>query len=155
VSQSLPQDEVIATLQEPSDCRQLPVILERLAEQEAKLTERFYEVFFELRPDSLPLFGVHSISEREEMIRETLRSLYAWAEGEPWLGDNLDALGRSHWEYGVTADMYPSFVDAMLECVRELLGDFLDAEKTHDLQVALEAVCTRMRLAGDDAESSA
>lgn len=49
----------------------------------------------------------------------------------------------------------PSFVDAMLECVGELLGTFLDAEKTHDLRVALEAVCTRMRLAGDNAESSA
>ena len=50
---------------------QLPSVLEKIAEQEEPFTERFYEIFFELRPDSLPLFGVHSISEREEMMRET------------------------------------------------------------------------------------
>jgi len=155
VSQGFPESEATATEFETDDCGLLPIVLEKLAEQEARLAERFYEVFFALRPDSVPLFGVHSISEREEMIAETLRSLYAWAEGEPWLGDNLDALGRSHFEYGVTGDMYPSFVDAMLECVRELLGTFLDAEKTHDLRIALEAVCKRMRLAGDEAERSA
>ena len=88
---------------------QLPSVLEKIAEQEEPFTERFYEIFFELRPDSLPLFGVHSISEREEMMRETLRSLYAWSEAETWLGDYLDALGRSHAKYGVTSDMYDSY----------------------------------------------
>ena len=134
---------------------QLPSILEQIAEQEARLAERFYEIFFERRPDALPLFGVHAISEREEMIRETLRSLFAWGEGETWLDSNLDALGRSHWEYGVTSDMYESFIEAMLSCCQELLGDSLDQERTQEFRVALTAVCTRMQSAGEAAESAA
>jgi hemoglobin-like flavoprotein len=129
---------------------EMPLILERIAEHETQFTERFYEIFFERRPDTLPLFGLHAISEREEMMSETLRSLFAWTEAESWLAGNLDALGRSHWEYGVTPDMYDSYVDAMLGCVEETLGDFMNAERTHDLRAALQAVCSRMRIAGDE-----
>lgn len=134
--------------------RLLSLVLEKIAELEARFTERFYEIFFDLRPDARPLFGVHALSEREEMMRETLRSLHAWIEGEPWLDSNLEALGRSHWEYGVTTDMYGSFVDAMLDCGNEVLGESLDAEKQQAMRVGLEAVCSPMRLAGDEAERS-
>ncbi len=52
---------------------------------EARLPQRFYEVFFERRPDVLPLFGVHSPAEREDMILETPRSVLAFLERESWL----------------------------------------------------------------------
>jgi hypothetical protein len=130
-------------------------ILADLAEREAKFGERFYEIFFDLRPDARPLFGVHSISEREEMTRETLRSLHAWSEGEPWLRDNLLALGRSHWEYGVTADMYDSFVDAMLACARATLGGSFDATRADALRAALVGVTRPMREGGDAAQAAA
>ena len=126
-------------------------LLDELAEHEKSFTERFYDIFFDRRPDARPLFGVHAIAEREEMMRETFHSLHAWLEQEPWLEGNLTALGRSHWEYGVTADMYDSFVDAMIECGREVLGDFVDDEKARVFRTALEAVAEPMRCAGDRA----
>lgn len=129
------------------------MILERIGEHEERFTLRFYEIFFECRPDALPLFGVYAISEREEMIRETLRSIFAWIEGEAWLDSNLDALGRSHWEYGVTADMYESYVECMLDTVRETLGDFMTECRTHAFRAGLEAICSRMRIAGDAMEN--
>lgn len=96
------------------------------AAHEARITERFYELFFDRRPDTLELFGAHSIGEREEMMRETLHSLHALHEGHVWLKDNLVALGQSHWEYGVTEDMYTSFVECLIDCGREILGDEVD-----------------------------
>ena len=106
---------------DPIDSPALLRALEMFARQEAQITERFYEIFFERRPDTLELFGAHSISEREEMMRETLRSLHAFYEGQDWLEGNLAALGKSHWEYGVTQDMYSSFVDSLLDRLAESL----------------------------------
>jgi hemoglobin-like flavoprotein len=119
-------------------------VLERLAEHEARFTETFYELFFARRPDTLPLFGVHSVAEREEMIHETFRSLYALCEGEEWLDGNLAALGHSHEEYGVTPDMYDSYCDALIDCSHEILGDQLTETESAALRVAIAEVTRRM-----------
>ncbi len=125
--------------------------LDEIAPHEERFTERFYEIFFERRPDTLPLFGTHSIAEREEMMRETLRSLLALYEGESWLEENLAALGRSHWEYGVTTDMYDSLVDTLLDCSREILGDSLDESAESSLRLALSEIARQMSSAGEAA----
>lgn len=139
---------VISTHEDPR--AELSGILEKLAECESAFTERFYEIFFQRRPDTVPLFGVYAISEREEMMRETLRSLHAWLESEAWLEANLIALGRSHAEYGVTSDMYAAYVDAMIECATELIGaEFGEAQRS-SLRTALEAVVEPMRQAGEE-----
>ena len=119
-------------------------LLEKVASKEALFIERFYEIFFQLRPDALPLFGVHSIAEREEMMQETLRSIYSLAQGDSWLKGNLQALGHSHHEYGVTADMYDSYCDTMLECTREVLGDQFSDVEAAVLRHAVEQVATTM-----------
>lgn len=106
-----PRSSRISPALGPTDPPALLRALEGFATHEARITERFYEIFFERRPDTLELFGAHSIAEREEMMHETLHSLYALYERQLWLEDNLVALGKSHWEYGVTEDMYTSFID--------------------------------------------
>ena len=121
-------------------------VLERLStrEHEKALVERFYERFFECNPEVVPLFGPHALAEREEMVRETLNSLVACCEDEPWLEGNLRALGASHAEYGVTSEMYPAFVTAFIETIREILGGQLapDAEKCFGRM--LEEICGLM-----------
>ena len=148
--QPIASAEVIA----PNPAESIPQILAELAEHETRFTERFYEIFFEARPDARPLFGTHALAEQEEMMRETLHSLLAWAESEPWLEGNLSALGKSHWEYGVTADMYASFIESMLECGNEVIGESLDADQRAVLRSALEFVAYQMRDAGDAAEAA-
>ena len=123
--------------------------LELFASHEARITERFYEIFFERRPDTLELFGAHSIAEREEMIRETLHSLHALYEGQVWLDDNLVALGKSHWEYGVTEDMYPSFVDSLIDCGQEILGDEFDNDAVASFRSAVTTIAQQMSGAGE------
>jgi len=122
--------------------------LEAIAAHEAHLTERFYEIFFERRPDTRELFGVHAIAEREEMMHETLGSLQALGNREPWLEGNLVALGESHGEYGVTEDMYTSFVDALIECAREILGGVFDEAAERALRDATEEISSMMSEAG-------
>ena len=129
----------------------LPELLCKLADCEALFTERFYPILFALRPDVRPLFGVHPMAEQEEMMRETLRSLHGWLDGEPWLAGNLEALGRSHWEYGVTDDMYDSFIDAMLACSLETISDAFDDERQTVFRAALHVALEPMRAAGNEA----
>ncbi|MFK7898977.1 MAG: globin domain-containing protein [Myxococcota bacterium] len=126
-----------------------------IAENEARFTERFYELFFELRPDTRPLFGRYSISEQEEMMRETLRSLHALSEGEDWLNENLAALGASHEEYGVTTDMYPSYVEAMIACAEEVLGEAFGEDAMRAIRTALDDVTSTMAQAGSDSAGTA
>jgi hemoglobin-like flavoprotein len=134
---------------EPSDPAALLSALELVGANEARLTQRFYEIFFERRPDVLPLFGAYSLAEREEMIHETLRSILDFLELEPWLDGNLIALGRSHAEYGVENDMYPPFVDAFVECATEVSGGAFDARAERALRSALERITWIMSEAGE------
>ncbi len=132
---------------ESSESLALLEALETLAAREGKITEAIYPLFFDRRPDARPLFGVHALAEREEMIRETLRSLLALAEGESWLAGNLEALGRSHFEYGVTGDMYGDFVDAFVE----VSAPGLDDARREVLRRGLSRIADSMRRAGDAA----
>ena len=130
-----------------SEGLELLEVLATLAAQAGKITEAIYPLFFDRRPDARPLFGVHALAEREEMIRETLRSLLALAEGESWLAGNLEALGRSHFEYGVTGDMYRDFVDAFVEGA----ASGLDESRREALRRGLSRITDSMRRAGDAA----
>lgn len=123
--------------------------LEMLAEREARFTERFYEIFFDRRPDARELFGPYSITEQEEMMRETLHSIHALCEDQAWLADNLAALGRSHAEYGVTSDMYPAFVDAFVECGREVLGGDIGDAGFRSLRRATSEITRQMSEAAE------
>jgi len=143
---SSPSRRVEAGL-EPSTGEKLVEALEALSAHEKKLTEDLYPRFFARRPDAQPLFGVHALAEREEMVRETLRSLYALSEGESWLVTNLEALGRSHAEYGVTSDMYADFVDSFVE----VAPGGLEAAQRDALRLGLERITDVMREAGEAA----
>jgi len=120
-------------------------LLETLGERESKIGEALYPAFFARRPDACPLFGVHALAEREEMVRETFRSLLALAEGQPWLAGNLAALGKSHAEYGVTGDMYPDFVEVLVE----VAAADLERGRQAVLAEALSRITDAMRQAGD------
>lgn len=126
---------------------ELVAVLGALAETEKKLVEQLYPDFFARRPDAQPLFGVHALAEREEMVRETLRSLLALADGEPWLAGNLAALGRSHFEYGVTGDMYGDFVEVFVEVAARVAG--LSPSDAQTLRAGIGEIASAMRRAGD------
>ena len=137
-----------APLELPSDRATLLLdLLDVLSAREAKIAEALYPAFFARRSDARPLFGEHALAEREEMVRETFRSLLALTEGQPWLAANLEALGRSHAEYGVTGDMYPDFVEVFVEVAAADLAP----ERRAVLGDGLSRIADAMRRAGDGA----
>jgi len=126
-----------------------------LADKQAELTEAFYEHFFSTHPAAAPLFGERAASEREEMMSETLNSLLAWHDDEPWLASNLDAMGASHWEYGTTAEMYGAFIVSFLACARALAGEAWSDAAEDALGLALLGITEPMQAAGDRAAARA
>jgi hemoglobin-like flavoprotein len=122
--------------------------LESLSGREAMLVERFYALFFSRHPEVRELFGEHSVSEREEMIRETLASVVAHLEDQPWLEGNLEAMGKSHGEYGVEGPMYEGYVDCMLDSLEEVTGPCWKPGYREAWRGALERLTETMRRAG-------
>ena len=101
--------------------------LDQLSGHEPEFVQQFYALFFERHPEVTKLFGKHSLSEQEEMMQETLVSLVAVVENEPWLQTNLEAMGKSHAEYGVEDHMYDWMLECMLDALERTLGaDYLD-----------------------------
>lgn len=139
---------------EPSDTAELAIeMLYAIAEHEAILAVRFYEIFFAHAPEAVPLFGKYPLAEQEEMIGETLKSILASCENASWLETNLEALGKSHFEYGVTSEMYPVFVASFVETVAEILGPRYDGAARCAFEEALEKICRSMQRAGEAAEA--
>ncbi len=122
--------------------------LERLSGRESELVQQFYALFFERHPEVTKLFGKHSLSEQEEMVRETLVSMVALIENEPWLQTNLEAMGKSHAEYGVEDRMYDWMVECMLDAVERILGAECRDEYHPAWRTALDHLTDVMRAAG-------
>jgi hemoglobin-like flavoprotein len=128
--------------------------LESLSAQEAEIVERFYPLFFTRHPEVCELFGEHGISEREEMIRETLASVVAHVEDEPWLDENLEAMGRSHEEYGVEGPMYEGYVACLLDTLEAVAGADWTPGHREAWGAALERLADTMRRAGSATRAS-
>lgn len=125
----------------------LAAVLERLGDADATdgLCDPLYEAFFERCPEARPLFGVHAVSEREEMLQETMRCLVAFCDDAPWLEGNLRALGASHLEYGVEDAMYPPFADVVVAQLAGRVAPALSREEKEALRGGLEALCAAMQ----------
>lgn len=123
-----------------------------LAGRENEIVEHFYPLFFERHPEVRELFGEHSVNEREEMVRETLVSVLAHADDEPWLDGNLDAMGRSHAEYGVEGPSYPDYVVAMLDTLDHVRPDGWNSQVREVWARALTRITNVMRRAGDEVD---
>jgi hemoglobin-like flavoprotein len=128
--------------------------LARLSGHEPELVKQFYALFFERHPEVTKLFGEHSLSEQEEMVRETLVSMVAYVEREPWLQTNLEAMGKSHAEYGVEDRMYDWMVECMLDAVERILGADCRDEYVPAWRRALGHLTGVMRAAGAGAGAS-
>ncbi|MCP5070455.1 MAG: globin [bacterium] len=107
---------------EDEEAERLLESMDVLSGHETQLVKEFYALFFERHPEVTELFGEHSLSEQEEMVRETLISVVAWLEREPWLQTNLEAMGKSHSEYGVEDRMYDWMVECMLDALERVSG---------------------------------
>ena len=135
----------------PQDARLLLESLESLHGLESRLVEACFDLFFARHPDVRPLFGEHGLSEREEMMRETLVSVLGHVEGEPWLEENLEAMGKSHAEYGVEGRSYTDFVAVLLDSLEAMAPPGWSPATKAAWRRALDRITDTMRRAGDAA----
>ena len=124
-------------------------LLDALTGAELEFVDLFYQRLFARFPDVRSLFGEYSLSEQREMVLETFRSILGWIDEEPWVDENLAALGSSHAEYGVEAALYGPFVDLFVEVAAEVLGSDGESAGLDSLRVALEFVSNAMSAAGE------
>ena len=135
-------------LAQDEEAEHLLASLDRLSGHEPQLVEQFYALFFERHPRVTELFGKHSLSEQEEMVRETLVSVLGYVENEPWLHTNLEAMGKSHAEYGVEDCMYDWMVECMLDALERVSGADWSDEYASAWRSALGHLTDVMRAAG-------
>lgn len=96
---------------------------ELVAEREAMITPRFYEILFERYPQAKPMFGRNQPRTQQRMLQEALVAVIEHLDDAEWLGTTLGGLGRRHDAYGVTPDMYDWVGDALLSTLAEIAGD--------------------------------
>ena len=118
-------------------CAEITQVFELLAEQDVDLLVPFYCRFFLLCPEAEALMGHSDEPMRGRMLEQTIELLM---DGE------LQGPGNYfRWEianhlsaYGVSADMYTAYFQALGDELREALGEDWHAsfEKGWDLRIA-------------------
>ncbi|MCP4007678.1 MAG: hypothetical protein GY725_26145 [bacterium] len=149
-----PEASAAPPLVQDEEAEHLIDSMDQLSGRETKLVEEFYALFFERHPQVTELFGKHSLSEQEEMVRETLVSVVAWIEQEPWLQTNLEAMGKSHHDYGVEDRMYDWMVECMLDALGRVCGEGWRDGHARAWRSALGHLTDVMRAAGAELEET-
>ena len=111
-----------------------------------RITVRFYEALFALRPEFRALFTGDMAQQRRHLaaaLALVIRNLGVLDALEPPLGE----LGAAHAQVGVRPEHYSDFCRALLAAIAEELGDGWTTEVAADWEALLETVCRHM-LAG-------
>src|SRR6187399_2973487 len=96
---------------------------ELVAEREPQLTHRFYDILFRRYPQAVPLFRNNPRQDQEKMLTDVLVKVMDHLEDEPWLVDQLGALGQKHVDYGVTEEMYSWVGASLLEALEQVAAE--------------------------------
>ena len=103
-------------------------VLEKLVDAIGDPVDPIYEELFAAWPD----LRVHFVlddnkSVRGNMLGETLNLLRDLASGDSYATNFLRAEYQTHQGYGVPAEAFPAFLDAIEQVVRTTLDDEWDA----------------------------
>lgn len=92
----------------------------RLAEQAA--SDRFYERLFEIAPELRPMFRT-DMAEQGMRFMSTLGVILDHLDRPEALERYLDDLARGHAAYGVRPEHFQPMGQALIDTMRETLGD--------------------------------
>lgn len=93
-----------------------------VVENEPELAHRFYDTLFQRHPEALTLFRRNPRSVQERMLTDMLVKVMEHLDDEPWLKQELMALGAKHDGYGVTTAMYDWVGGALLKTLEDVAG---------------------------------
>lgn len=112
-----------------------------------RLGARFYARLFQLAPETRAMFPDDMTEQRKKLV-QTLAAVVAALERLDTVLSTIQALGARHRGYGVEEDHYPLVGLALIETLREMLGDRFDGELEQAWRDAYRLVATAMIEAG-------
>ncbi len=129
------------------DQRELAIVRDTLAAVVPRLeplVERIYDLLFTRHPAVKGLFQRNRPELQVVMLAETLTSIIDHYEDTPWLDETLSRLGRGHVHYGVTDEMFGWLGEALLDSLREELGEQWSADVAGAWEHAFQSISAIM-----------
>ncbi|MCC6621690.1 MAG: flavohemoprotein [Deltaproteobacteria bacterium] len=106
-----------------------------------------YDILFHRHPELEALFLRNTRSAQRKMFGATLAAIVDHDGDVAWGESHLFKMGRTHVDYGVTAEMYPYVGDALVEALAEVCAETWTPEHEGAWRAAFADV-TRHMLAG-------
>jgi nitric oxide dioxygenase len=108
-----------------------------------QLAEAFYRRLFSRRPDVRPMFKADAAVQRRKLM-ESLATIVGFLDDQHNLDAYLAELGSRHVGFGVKADHYDDFVNALAGAFGDVLGPEMDPELAADWRDTLGLISERM-----------
>ena len=118
-------------------------------ERNPLFTGRFYGALKERHPEAAHLFKGTDMDAQHRAFAAGLNTVLMSLENTEQLKRYLGALGRRHVGYGVTPEMYAWAGDALIETLRDSLGDGWTDEHAVAWQEAYSVIQTIMKAGAD------
>ena len=91
------------------------------------LSDAFYGELFRAHPHVKSFFGVASRAAKKQMLRQILGAVLQ-LDDEPWVREELAAVGERHQDLEIPAQSYRWVQDALLTALARVSGDLWTPE---------------------------
>jgi len=109
--------------EQPPDSDIIIESLELISTRLRDLRKVVYRRLYEKVPEAAELFSAYPKAQHKKMLDQVFSSALERADGDSWLQGHLADLAQKHVDWGVTVEMYPLFLESLLEALAETFGD--------------------------------
>ena len=81
--------------------------------------DTFYELFLAKSPEIAEMFAGTDFNIQRLMLRESLLEMLCFDRDIPGTREEVERLGRHHFQLQVTPEMYSMWLDALCEAIRK------------------------------------
>jgi hemoglobin-like flavoprotein len=124
--------------------------VEQIVSNESLALEGFYDRLFERYPEFRDYFSESRIQRQTLMLTMALVSVKQYPKHRGSAHAYLQAIGTKHSGRGISADLYPKFIEVLVEKVAEFHGDEWDESLGKQWTDALNLAAATMHEGGDD-----
>jgi hemoglobin-like flavoprotein len=97
--------------------------IEKISSNETLALEGFYDRLFERYPEFQDYFSESRIHRQTVMLTMALAAVKQYPQVRGSANAYLKVIGTKHHERGISAELYPKFIEVLVEKVAEFHGD--------------------------------
>jgi hemoglobin-like flavoprotein len=131
------------------DAQRLKDNFAQVADHGLEVADYFYADLFEQNPGYRSLFPA-SMEQQHKVLLSALAQIVEWVDKPDELVPYLQELGRSHRNFGVSAEHYPAVGASLIATLRYFSGPSWDPELEKDWTAAYGVVAEVMVKAGEE-----